>query len=109
MEMIGSSPVCTDATRMGSRRGDCGPGMRGLCVWRGSIKALQPAIAFSECVVDWSPMIQATALEDSKYQHFHAVLSAKASGDVCNRDRGVTLSIDSEKAVAFIVLLINLC
>ena len=83
--------------------------MRGLCVWCGSIKALQLAIAFSESVAGWSPMIQATALDDSKHQYFHAVPSAKASGDVYNRYRGVTLSIDSGKAVAFIVLLMNLC
>jgi len=104
-KVVGSSPVCTDATRMGARRGDSGPAMRGLSVWRANLKSLQPAIAFSECVVDWSPKVQASALSDSQYVHFHAKITAKASGDVYNRDRGVTLSIDQEKAHVLIVLM----
>ena len=59
--------------------------MRGFCVWRMCLQALRPAIAFSECVVDWSPTVQASALSDSKYHHFHVVISAKDSGDVLIR------------------------
>ena len=98
LTIVASSPVCTDATRQGKRRGDGGPAMLGLSVWRQEIRTSDATTLFSECVPDWRPEIQSSSL-DERYTTYWAPINAGKCGDCYSRGRAITLSLRSDQVV----------
>ena len=92
-----SGVVCKDCSAFGSHQGEAGRAMVGQCIWKQEERLVRPTLSITECTVDYEPKVAAQAMHD--HRTYHCILKADDPGDVYNRNRSMTVSVDEEKAV----------